>query len=353
MSPEFWGKLVRFSANNHWAPDANQDTVDQMEPSQQQTAVHLKNTHGEANVAFFILGMCCLWAFPTGVVVIADKLGDGLLYFGIPAALFVVLKWLRSFTPEDHAILYADRMELPHGGSERSVVLWSEVETIQWPTSRPAKSIRLIFGAREDKSQERMHVGLSDISRTDRLTRIGYIHLAGAEAEQENWAVFCYRVAVPLLQACRKSGTGVDGTEDGGATRTRPGSVSKWANALADRRPFLTGIASPLLFVLLLPTLASMASRRTYWIVSALVSISAVVNIRLVWGSWASPFTEICFALAGTLKVATPGPKYSIMLPTPPLTVRIWSTLSIISLAVTQGLSFPVNLMPTILGHGM
>ncbi len=52
----------------------------------------------------------------------------------------------------------------------------------------------------------------------------------------------------------------------------------------------------------------------------------------------------------GTLREATPSPKYSKILPTPPLTVRRRRSSRMMSLAATQGWSSPVRCTPTTLG---
>ena len=48
---------------------------------------------------------------------------------------------------------------------------------------------------------------------------------------------------------------------------------------------------------------------------------------------------------------SAPGPKYSIIAPVPPLTVKIPATLRITSLGAVQPLSFPVSLTPIIFGN--
>ena len=48
---------------------------------------------------------------------------------------------------------------------------------------------------------------------------------------------------------------------------------------------------------------------------------------------------------------SAPSPKYSIIAPVPPLTVRIPATFKITSLGAVQPFSFPVNLTPINLGN--
>jgi len=58
----------------------------------------------------------------------------------------------------------------------------------------------------------------------------------------------------------------------------------------------------------------------------------------------------VIVARSGTLKVATPGPVYSMTLPTPPLTLMRRSTSRITSFAATHGASRPVSRTPTTCG---
>ena len=59
----------------------------------------------------------------------------------------------------------------------------------------------------------------------------------------------------------------------------------------------------------------------------------------------------VIVALSGTESVFTPSPQYSITLPTPPLTVIIFNTSRITSLAATQGDNLPVRFTLTTFGH--
>ncbi len=55
-------------------------------------------------------------------------------------------------------------------------------------------------------------------------------------------------------------------------------------------------------------------------------------------------------ALSGMPSSLTPGPQYSMIFPTPPLTEYLLNISRITSLAETHGLSLPVNFTPNIFG---
>ena len=61
----------------------------------------------------------------------------------------------------------------------------------------------------------------------------------------------------------------------------------------------------------------------------------------------------VMVARSGTDRVLTPSPPYSMILPTPPLTLSRRSTSRITSLAATKGRSRPVRLTRTIFGMVM
>ena len=59
----------------------------------------------------------------------------------------------------------------------------------------------------------------------------------------------------------------------------------------------------------------------------------------------------VIVARSGTDRVATPGPPYSNSFPTPPFTETRWSSVRIMSLAVTHGESVPSNSTRTTSGE--
>ena len=68
---------------------------------------------------------------------------------------------------------------------------------------------------------------------------------------------------------------------------------------------------------------------------------SSLGNTVVVAPSSAPMFAIV--ARSGTERVLSPSPEYSIIFPTPPLTLRRRSTSRMTSLAVTMGLSAPVS----------
>jgi hypothetical protein len=89
-------------------------------------------------------------------------------------------------------------------------------------------------------------------------------------------------------------------------SKSRLLAAGHWFSAVIARRPFLGGLLFPLFVLILLPQLLP---RSLWWAMAMLIAISGVVNIRFVWGCWASPFTEMAVGfVAGLLLVGLLAP---------------------------------------------
>ncbi len=263
--------------------------------SDPDNAVHLKNTQAWGRQFAAMAGFGCLVMVPISASIIAQGDWGGLLLLAIPAAILAVGKWADRIEPEDHAVLYPDRMEFPGHGTHKTVFYWSEVTGIRWPTLREEDPDVMIKVPREEeKVLPWIRVGLRHVSPADRLKLIRHLREKGAQVEQERWPRFCHRCAVPLVEALQR----LEGAAASGGEPDTPdsslGALSQGPWRLVKRHPFLAGLLSPLFLVW-------MVSRSTWWTLSALVALSALVNIRLIWGRWVSPFTEACLGFAGVL----------------------------------------------------
>ena len=262
-----------------------------MASSDPDNAVHLKNTQRWSLQFGVLAGFCCLVIVPISAGIVAQGDWAGLLLLAVPAAIVAVGKWLDRTTPEDHAALYPDRMELPGHGTRKTVFYWSEVTGIRWPTLREEDPGVMIKVPRdEEKGLPWIGVGLKPLSPADRLKLIRYLREKGAQVEQERWPRFCHRGAVPLVEAFER----LESAAASGGEPDPPGARLPGPWRLVERHPFLAGLLCPLFLVWLV-------SRNTWWTLSATVALSALVNIRLIWGRWVSPFTEICLGFAGVL----------------------------------------------------
>jgi hypothetical protein len=235
-------------------------------------------------------------AFIVVILIIASALFRGgwevLSIAVLPIGVLAAAEWLRRVTPEDRLILYSDRMELLDLGSRRSEFKWSDVVAIHWPKQRDVKiPIRIEVAPNESETARSIRVSLQEISRDDRLALIRYLRTAASQAKHECWSKFCYMAAVPLAEACQAAEpeTGDEKPPDG--DRSLPSTFMRRYGKLCKRHPFLAGLAVPLCVPLFL-------SRRIWWTLSVYLAISALINIRLVWGFWASPFTEMILGVS-------------------------------------------------------
>jgi hypothetical protein len=125
------------------------------------------------------------------------------------------------------------------------------------------------------------------------LTFIRYLRLTGAEVEQTGWPTFCDKFAVPLVETCQRESNDAEKGVD--KFSSQPEEV---INRLVKHRPLLAELLSPLIVLWMI---GRRVSRKMWWLVAANLAISAVVNIRLVWGFWASPFSEFILGTAGAM----------------------------------------------------
>ena len=275
-------------------------TVDMSVPmarSEDDNGVHLKDTRAYPAQFLFLAGFASLVLVPIGAAFVTQGDWGGLVFLAIPAALVVVGKWMARIIPEDddYVVLYPDRMEFPDCRARKSVRYWSDVEGIRWPAHHADDPVvRITVSRGEEGMPPWTLVSLKCVSPADRVKLIRYLRDRGAEMEQERWPEFCCRFAVPLVEECQHEERVPEAGEEVEAPASSPG-VILWR--LGSGRPFLRGLLGPLLIVLVV-------SRKAWWMVSVIVAVSSVINIRLVWGHWASPFTEACLGFAGATFLA-------------------------------------------------
>lgn len=217
----------------------------------------------------------------------------GVLFFaGIPAFLVVVGRCFRYFTPDDYLVLYPDRMEFACRRGEPPIVTWTEVISVHWPKTREAGArIVVSVPARPDWPLGKAWIALDHLSPDDGLKCIRYLRSSSAGLAQVGWPEFCRKWAVPVAEMIKNA-------ENNG---TREDRRSRWIAQperyleIFSRRPFVAGVTFP---VVSLCVLAGAVLRSLWWIMAAIIAISGAINIRLVWGFWASPFTEIVMGFA-------------------------------------------------------
>ncbi len=185
--------------------------------------------------------------------------------------------------------LYADRMEFPRWRGRPRLVIWSEMKAIRWPESRNSEAkIEIAVPKSTDWPLAKAALDLQSLSPEDRLLLIRYLRLHVADKEEAGWPQFCQKRAVPLVEALKKRET-----DDGASERPLAGEF-------LNRHLFLTGLLSPLLFARFV---VREVSREMWWTTAGLIALSGVVNIRLAWGRWVSPFTEVVMGAAAAMVI--------------------------------------------------
>jgi hypothetical protein len=217
----------------------------------------------------------------------------GVLFLAaLPAAVVAVGRCFQYCTSEDYVVLFADRMEFPRRHGEPRVIAWSHVRSLRWRQRRDSDSeIVISVTASSDWPLAIATIGLRYVSPTDRVTLIRYLRLGGQELEQQGWRGFCRKQAVPLVETLQRSRDGKVRAVPETAIASR---LEEWSRCF-DKYPFVGGVILPVVALTLFPRFVS---RKMWWSLAAIVAISGVVNIRVVWGHWASPFTEIVLGTA-------------------------------------------------------
>ncbi len=254
-----------------------------MASSEPENVVPLPDAQAWDRLILFYLGFFSSIVAPISVAEMLHGDWDAFLGLAFLAAMAAVVKWVGRFTPEDHVILYPDRMEWPGYGTRKTVCHWSDVRGIRWPSGRERHPYVKIVVPR-DEEREPPSVSLQALSWADRVTLIRYLRERGASLEQEGWPRFCHSCAVPWVERSQR------------AQGEQP--LLAWFSSLFERPSFLAGV---LWWFALLVCAPLVVARKVWWTLSAMIAVSSVINIRLVWGHWASPFTEICLGFAGVL----------------------------------------------------
>lgn len=202
-----------------------------------------------------------------------------------PAGGFALTWFLDRLILDISATLYADRIEFPEYGGKTRPLFWTDVRRVRWLSS-PEGS--LVFSL---KSPEfplgTATLGLEDLSLADQMTLIRYVRIAAKEIEQDRWGDFCRRVAIPLLEKL----------EDPEYQETDAGHESDGG--------FISSVLAGIRNALLAPyIMINLVTRSTWWTVAAIISLSAIINIRLLWGEWLQPFTFITLCVVGFFGLA-------------------------------------------------
>lgn len=262
-----------------------------MQSAHNHAPVLIVNSHSNTKELRISAGMSCLLVVPLAISAFRSGELGGLFFLALPASAIALARLIERTTPEHAAVLYSDRLEIPLHAKQPLVVAWSDVTSICWPKNPVSEQARIRIAVRKDVAQTTEHAdfNLNDVSPADQLIVVEYLRRAAAGLEQQNWGDFSQKRAVPLAKAAERR-------RDCGADTAI--AMPRWLRGL-EPYPFLGGLLMPVLMgPFLVYALPKLVSRPTYWILAAVIAASAFINIRLFWGAWASPFTEICLGTA-------------------------------------------------------
>lgn len=260
-----------------------------------ESDVRLKEVRTGERSFFCVGGFALLVVSPMIAAGLARGEWSSLLLAGVPAAFLVVGRCFRCFTPDDYLVLHPDRMEFPRRRSESQIVTWSDVTAVHWPiTHESSARIVLSLAQETDRPLGKAWIALDHLSPADRLTCIRYLRSAAAGIQQVDWPQFCRKRALRLAEMIEAVGNENTVRGCGLHPAAQPDPCVEFFN----QHPFVAGVTFP---VMSLVVLCRSSSRSLWWTMAAIIAISGAINIRLVWGVWASPFTEIVMGFAAGL----------------------------------------------------
>lgn len=257
-----------------------------MESTENAAPLRIANSHSICTLIRGWAGLSYLALFPLAIARFLGGDWRGLGFLVLPPAALVIARLLEHVTPQHVVTLYSNKLEISRFAKPARVVRWSDVSSLRWPRSRnpDSESAPVRLALRNDSARsanqaaaDQAEIDLAAVSPEDRLILIKYLRRAGAAVEHEHWGDFCRKQAVPLAERLE----GRDATP-------------RWIRSI-DSYPFLAGLLAPIAVAYLLP---KAVSRTTWWNLAAIIAASAWINIRMVWGNWASPFSEICLGAA-------------------------------------------------------
>lgn len=259
-----------------------------------EAGIPLKDIRHGLEVLVAMAGLGTLILLVPAVAGLARGDWTALFWIALPAGIVAAVRAYDRFAPEVYVVLFADRMEFPRWRGKPRLVRWSDVEAVRWPGTRAIeRRIEIAVPKSTDWPLAKAPLDLQNLSVEDRLLLIRYLRLHAAEVCEEGWPQFCWKGAVPLVAALREWET------DGGASE-RP-LVGEFLN----RHPFVLGLICPLIMPrFVLRVVLREVSRETWWTTAGLIALSVVVNIRLVWGRWVSPFSEVLMGTAAAMALA-------------------------------------------------
>jgi hypothetical protein len=260
-----------------------------------ESDVRLKEVRTGERTFFFVGGFALLVVSPMIVAGLARGEWSSLLLTGVPATFLVVGHCFRCFTPDDYLVLHPDRMEFPRRRGESQIVTWSDVTAVHWPRTHDSSArIVLSLAPETDRPLGKAWIALDHLSPADRLTCIRYLRSAAAGIQQVDWPQFCRKRAIRLAEMMEAVGNETMAWGSGLHPAAQPEPCVEFFN----QHSFVAGVTFPVMSLLVL---CRSSSRSLWWNMATIIAISGAINIRLVWGVWASPFTEIVMGFAAGL----------------------------------------------------
>jgi hypothetical protein len=269
-----------------------------------ENAIHIKDARGWYRQLVLTIGFVCGLCGPLAIsAAIGGDWCGAAVCAGIPVVLGCLSLFVSRLAPKDVAILFRDGMALPSNKMQPEFQ-WADVEKIRWPRGRDQNGSFYVRLSLANKSRVFCKIPLdaSSVSLADRLTLIRYLRLVGANIPHENWPTFCEWCAVPAVEECRAQTAQRTLRETAVASeKSRAGALLRRLFTVGEWSPFWLGVfimwSLPLVCLLYL---ATMAPRRTWWVIAVLLGLSATINLPLLLG-WNVHVATLVIAIPSVL----------------------------------------------------
>ena len=242
-------------------------------------AIELETYSPEVEVQLPMLGMMVLLICCSAIVSAfrgngLDPIWIALVAVGIGAAVEPIARWMVAKSTKSYRLL-PDRIVID--GME---LLLDEIDSIRWPEKRTGNQLLVEIYEKADPEIE-LHpfkLPLEKLRQKDQLLLVQY--LQQVEAEHLDWSEFC----------CRYLGLWLPVRSER--------YFSKQMSDRLQRNPFWAAFlwAPYMAFVFM-----AYLSKFFYFGFGVALAISAVINIRLMHGSWLSPIGETILGAAALL----------------------------------------------------
>lgn len=248
--------------------------------------ISLRNNLLDLRIAELVTHALDVLLIPSALALWKGDLAESALWVIIPAALCVARFAARRGTRKVYAELHAHQLVLG-----TTCIPHAAIQSIHWNAARQPRVSICYHDARKRRAQ----LLFERLTAADRLILIRYLRRLPDGIEQSGWPSFCRAYAAPLVKRLDPEASPQKQQVGRRSLLERCMEFSSHIDPAAPKWSDYLVLPATVMGVF------GVVSRRMYWLTAGLLVASAVINIRLFWDAWLSPFSEIILAFAAVL----------------------------------------------------